>query len=44
MTWRVAEVVNVVPETPRVKTIALDVPGRPGHPAGQHEVFDASNR
>jgi ferredoxin-NADP reductase len=36
MTWRVAEVVNVVPETPRVKTIALDVPGWPGHRAGQH--------
>jgi ferredoxin-NADP reductase len=36
MTWRVAEVVNVVPETPRVKTIAFDVPGWPGHRAGQH--------
>ncbi len=36
MTWRVAEVVNVVPETPRAKTIALDVPGWPGHRAGQH--------
>ncbi|HKF92421.1 MAG TPA: ferredoxin reductase [Acidimicrobiia bacterium] len=24
------------PETPRVKTIALDVPGWPGHRAGQH--------
>jgi ferredoxin-NADP reductase len=36
MTWRVAEVVKVVPETPRVKTIALDVPGWPGHRAGQH--------
>jgi ferredoxin-NADP reductase len=34
--WRVAEVVNVVPETPRVKTIAFDVPGWPGHRAGQH--------
>ena len=36
MTWWVAEVVNVVPETPRAKTIALDVPGWPGHRAGQH--------
>jgi ferredoxin-NADP reductase len=36
MTWRVAEVVNVVPETPRAKTIAFDVPGWPGHRAGQH--------
>jgi ferredoxin-NADP reductase len=34
--WRVAEVVNVVPQTPRVKTIAFDVPGWPGHRAGQH--------
>jgi ferredoxin-NADP reductase len=36
MNWRVAEVVNVVPETPRVKTIAFDVAGWPGHRAGQH--------
>jgi ferredoxin-NADP reductase len=36
MNWRVAEVVNVAPETPRVKTIAFDVPGWPGHRAGQH--------
>jgi ferredoxin-NADP reductase len=36
MSWRVAEVVNVVPQTPRVKTIALDVPGWPGHRPGQH--------
>jgi ferredoxin-NADP reductase len=34
--WRVAEVVGVVPETPRVRTIAFDVPGWPGHRAGQH--------
>src|ERR687897_1667232 len=34
--WRVAEVVNVVPEKPGVKTIAFDVPGWPGHRAGQH--------
>ena len=36
MNWRVAEVVNVVPETPRVKTVAFDVAGWPGHRAGQH--------
>jgi ferredoxin-NADP reductase len=36
MNWRVAEVVNVVPETPGAKTIAFDVPGWPGHRAGQH--------
>jgi ferredoxin-NADP reductase len=36
LTWQVAEVADVVPETPRVKTIAFDVPGWPGHRAGQH--------
>jgi ferredoxin-NADP reductase len=36
LTWQVAEVVDVVEETPRVKTIAFDVPGWPGHRAGQH--------
>ena len=36
LTWRLADVVEVVPETPRVKTIAFDVPGWPGHRAGQH--------
>jgi ferredoxin-NADP reductase len=34
--WRVAEVVEVVPETPRVVTLVLDVPGWPGHLPGQH--------
>jgi ferredoxin-NADP reductase len=34
--WRVAEVVDVLTETPRVKTIAFDVPGWPGHRPGQH--------
>jgi ferredoxin-NADP reductase len=34
--WRVAEVVEVVSETPRVRTITFDVPGWPGHRAGQH--------
>jgi len=36
LTWVVAEVVEVVPETARVKTIRLDVPGWPGHLPGQH--------
>jgi ferredoxin-NADP reductase len=36
LTWQAAEVVEVVAETPRVKTLALDVPGWPGHRAGQH--------
>jgi ferredoxin-NADP reductase len=36
LTWRVADVVEVRTETPRVKTIAFDVPGWPRHLAGQH--------
>ena len=36
LTWLVAEVAQVRPETPRVKTLALDVAGWPGHRAGQH--------
>jgi ferredoxin-NADP reductase len=36
LSWRVAEAVEVVPETPRVKTIRLDVPDWPGHLPGQH--------
>ena len=36
LTWQLADVVDVVPETARVKTIALDVPGWSGHRAGQH--------
>ena len=36
LTWQVADVVDVVSETPRVKTVAFDVPGWPGHRAGQH--------
>jgi len=36
LTWRFADVVGVSPETPRVKTISFDVPGWPGHRAGQH--------
>ena len=34
--WRSATVVEVVPETPGAHTLILDVPGWPGHRAGQH--------
>jgi ferredoxin-NADP reductase len=34
--WRVATVANVAMETPRAWTLVLDVPGWPGHRAGQH--------
>jgi ferredoxin-NADP reductase len=36
LTWQVANVVDVVTETPRVKTVVFDVPGWRGHRAGQH--------
>jgi ferredoxin-NADP reductase len=36
LTWQLAELLEVVAETPRVKTIVFDVPGWPGHRAGQH--------
>jgi ferredoxin-NADP reductase len=36
LSWQAAEVVGIVDETPRVKTISFDVPGWPGHRAGQH--------
>jgi ferredoxin-NADP reductase len=36
LTWLVATVVEIRPETPRVKTLVLDAPGWPGHRAGQH--------
>jgi ferredoxin-NADP reductase len=36
LAWRLAEVAEVVPETARAATILLDVPGWPGHRAGQH--------
>ena len=36
LTWQVATVDEVVDETPRVRTIVLDVPDWPGHRAGQH--------
>src|SRR5215210_2228994 len=34
--WRLAEVVEVVPETTRTKSVVLEVPGWEGHKAGQH--------
>jgi ferredoxin-NADP reductase len=34
--WRLAAVRDVHPETPSAVTIVLDVPGWPGHRAGQH--------
>ena len=34
--WRVAKVVEVRDETPRARTLLLDVPQWPGHRAGQH--------
>jgi ferredoxin-NADP reductase len=34
--WRLATVAEVVQETPNVRTLVLDVPGWPGHRAGQH--------
>jgi ferredoxin-NADP reductase len=34
--WRTAEVVDLTDETPRTRSLALAVPGWPGHLAGQH--------
>ena len=36
LSWRLAKVAEVRPETPRVVTVALDVPGWDGHLPGQH--------
>jgi ferredoxin-NADP reductase len=36
LTWRLAGVVDVVTETPRARSLVLDVPDWPGHLAGQH--------
>ena len=36
LTWLPVEAVEVVPETPRVKTLRLDVRDWPGHLPGQH--------
>jgi ferredoxin-NADP reductase len=34
--WQTATVGSVADETPKVRTLALEVPGWPGHRAGQH--------
>lgn len=34
--WRVAEVSEIIAETPRVVTLLLRIPGWPGHRPGQH--------
>jgi ferredoxin-NADP reductase len=34
--WRLATVVDVLTETPRTRTLVLDIPAWPGHRAGQH--------
>jgi ferredoxin-NADP reductase len=34
--WRVAQVREIVAETPHARTLVLDVPDWPGHVAGQH--------
>ena len=36
LTWQAATVARLATETSRVTTIAFDVPGWPGHQAGQH--------
>jgi ferredoxin-NADP reductase len=36
LTWRIAEIADVRPETSRVKTLVLEVAGWSGHRAGQH--------
>jgi ferredoxin-NADP reductase len=36
LSWQVAKVSATADETPSVRTITLDVPGWPGHQAGQH--------
>ncbi|MGZ4147626.1 MAG: ferredoxin reductase [Actinomycetota bacterium] len=36
LSWTLAEVTDLVDETPSVRTLVLDVPGWPGHRAGQH--------
>jgi ferredoxin-NADP reductase len=36
LSWTLAGVVELVEETPRVRSVVLEVPGWPGHRAGQH--------
>ena len=36
LSWTLGDVVELIDETPRVRSIVLDVPDWPGHRAGQH--------
>src|ERR1700736_3328547 len=36
LTWQLGRVIELVEETPRTKSVVLDVPDWPGHRAGQH--------
>src|SRR5918998_1332599 len=36
LTWRIGEVAEIRSETPRARTLFLEVPGWEGHRAGQH--------
>src|SRR5215218_9095147 len=36
LAWRIGEVVETSPDTPRTKSLFLEVPGWEGHRAGQH--------
>jgi ferredoxin-NADP reductase len=36
LSWRIADVVDNVPQTPRAKSLILTAPGWPGHLPGQH--------
>ena len=36
LAWLIGEVVETSPETPRTKSLFLEVPGWQGHRAGQH--------
>lgn len=36
LTWLIADVVEIIDETRRVRSLVLSIPGWPGHRAGQH--------
>jgi ferredoxin-NADP reductase len=36
LTWRFGDVAELIDETPRVRSVVMQVPGWPGHQAGQH--------
>ena len=36
LAWRIGEVVETSPDTPRTKSLFLEIPGWKGHKAGQH--------